>query len=213
MAERTCSIPGCGRGGKITRGMCTRDYQRWRTHGIPVDVPEAFAPQVPPAERFATKVDRSDPDGCWPWTGGVDRDGYGHFKVDRRMWRAPRYAFNLAHPDAPLSDDEMVRHTCDNPICVRPAHLLRGGAAQNSADQIERDRTTRGDRHHTRRDPSTRVRGTRNGSAVLTEDAVRAIRTSYAAGATHVALAADHGVSQPLISQIVRRVVWTHVEE
>ena len=31
----TCSIPGCGRGGKLARGWCTMHYQRWSAHGTP----------------------------------------------------------------------------------------------------------------------------------------------------------------------------------
>lgn len=212
MAEGICSIGDCGRP-VAARSWCSMHWQRWRRHGDPLIVLGHPGPRTDAAQRFRSKVDDSDPDGCWAWTGGVDRDGYGYFKVARRMWRAPRYAFNLAHPTALLAEDEQVRHSCDNPVCVRPEHLLRGDAALNSADQIERDRTTRGDRHHTRRDPSARLHGSANGSAVLTEDKVRSIRTSYAAGATQVALAAEHHVSQPLISQIVRRVVWTHLEE
>jgi hypothetical protein len=212
MAEAICSIVDCERP-VVARGWCSMHWQRWRRHGDPLVVLPHPGPRTDPAERFRSKVDSSDPTGCWPWTDGVDRDGYGHFKAGRRMWRAPRYAFNLANPEAELSDDEQVRHTCDNPVCVRPEHLIRGVAAQNSADQIERDRTTRGDRHHTRRDPSTRLRGTANGSAVLTDEQVRSIRTAYAAGATQVVLAAEHGVTQSHISQIVRRKTWAHLEE
>lgn len=212
MAEGICSIVSCERP-VVARSWCSMHWQRWRRHGDPLVVIGHPGPRTDAAARFRSKVDNADPDGCWPWTGGVDRDGYGFFKVARRMWRAPRYAFNLAHPDGPLADDEMVRHTCDNPVCVRPGHLVRGDALANSADQVERDRTTRGDRHYTRRTPDTRLRGTANGSSVLTDDTVRSIRSAYAAGATQVALATEHGVTQSLISKIVRRTIWTHLEE
>jgi hypothetical protein len=33
-----CSIPGCGVGGRITRGWCSKHYQRWHTHGDPTEV-------------------------------------------------------------------------------------------------------------------------------------------------------------------------------
>lgn len=34
----------------------------------------------------------------------------------------------------------MVRHSCDNPPCCNPAHLLVGTAAQNAQDMAERGR-------------------------------------------------------------------------
>ena len=128
------------------------------------------------------------------------------------MWRAPRWIFNETN-DVPLADDEMVRHTCDNPPCVRPDHLVRGDVITNMADQQARGRNAKGDRHGARTRPETVLRGASNGSARLTDDQVLDIRARYAAGETQVALAAAFDVSQPLISQIVRRKVWTHLKE
>lgn len=33
---KTCSIEGCGRDGKLTRGWCGTHYKRWRVHGDPL---------------------------------------------------------------------------------------------------------------------------------------------------------------------------------
>lgn len=49
-------------------------------------------------------------------------------------------------------------------------------------------------------------------TAKLTEQAVRDIRQSYRAGFTQASLAAHHEVSQMLISLVVRRKIWKHVE-
>lgn len=213
MTERICSIDDCDRP-VVARGWCSKHWQRWQRHGDPLYVAPAPGARTDPVRRFWSKASVDEPDACWEWTSkNRDRDGYGYFKVAGRMWRAPRYAFNLANPDAPIGDDEMVCHTCDNPPCVNPAHLIRGAALDNSADQVERDRTVTGDRHHTRRDPSTRRRGEANGSARLTAEQVLEIRRRYAAGEKQVPLAAVFGVSQPIISQIIRRKVWTHLEE
>ena len=35
MAQRTCSIDECERGGKLRRGWCEMHYRRWRMHGDP----------------------------------------------------------------------------------------------------------------------------------------------------------------------------------
>lgn len=39
-----------------------------------------------------------------------------------------------------ISPSLVVRHTCDNPPCVRPDHLIVGTCADNTRDKIERGR-------------------------------------------------------------------------
>jgi hypothetical protein len=57
------------------------------------------------------------------------------------------------------------------------------------------------------------TRGAEHGRAKLTDKKVRAIRARYAQGdVSTAALARKYHVSQPLISQIVRRKIWTHLE-
>lgn len=58
----------------------------------------------------------------------------------------------------------------------------------------------------------TLCRGTRNHLAKLTDDLVRSIRADWDAGTvTQISLAKRYGVSQALISRIVRRETWKHV--
>ena len=93
--------------------------------------------------RFERSIDRSG--DCHVWTG-TDRHvhGYGYFCLyrsgKRRTHRflAHRLAFALAHGYWPTG--RIVRHRCDNPPCVNPAHLLVGTQAQNMEDAVERGR-------------------------------------------------------------------------
>lgn len=48
--------------------------------------------------------------------------------------------------------------------------------------------------------------------AKLTEAEVRMIRAAGAAGQTGIAIAARHNISKSLVSQILRRSIWRHVE-
>lgn len=40
-------------------------------------------------------------------------------------------------------DGQVVRHTCDNPRCINPSHLLIGTRADNNKDRAERGRSAR----------------------------------------------------------------------
>jgi hypothetical protein len=88
------------------------------------------------AERFWAKVERAD--GCWQWTGNIDKPGYGHFKWGRRMFIAHRVAYMLTR--GPIPKGLFVCHTCDHRSCVNPAHLWLGTAADNMTDKVEKDR-------------------------------------------------------------------------
>jgi len=145
--------------------------------------------------NFWSKVDRSDLDGCWPWIGARNNYGYGEFHVDGRRQGSHRVGWILVH--GPIPPGHVVCHTCDNPGCNRPDHWFLGTDADNSDDKIHKWR------HNY---------GTRNGNAKMTDAIVQNIRRQYAAGSvSQASLAATYGVSQSLIGQIVRRVVWSHV--
>src|SRR5215475_7535449 len=66
-------------------------------------------------------------DECWLWTGTRDRKGYGRFWQDGAVRRVTRCLFWDVHGYLP----PVVRHTCDNPPCCNPAHLLPGTHREN----------------------------------------------------------------------------------
>lgn len=81
-------------------------------------------------------------EGCWVWTkasGRVHR-WYGilNIKELRRPVRAHRASYALHYGAVPSG--KLVRHTCDNPPCVNPAHLVLGTQADNLADMRARER-------------------------------------------------------------------------
>jgi hypothetical protein len=147
-------------------------------------------------DGFWAKVDRgAGTDACWTWRGKRNRHGYGVLQAARKPLRAHRVAYELAHGSIP--DGVWVLHHCDNPPCVRPDHLFLGRQAENMADAARKNRAEYGTRRH---------------SAVLTDDAVRVIRSRYAAGGvTQATLAREWHVSQSLINRVILHTKWRHV--
>lgn len=100
-------------------------------------------------DRFWARVDRSDADGCWRWTGPRLESGYGTFGTLGWTVLAHRASWEIAN--GPIPEGIVIRHTCDNPPCVRPDHLLSGTQADNIADVVERGHFQHGDDHWTNR--------------------------------------------------------------
>ena len=175
-------------------------------------------------QRFWSKVDRSGgPDACWPWTAGkfAGKD-YGVFRAHGKNYRSHRFAYIAAH--GPIPEGLLVCHRCDNPECCNPAHLWLGTPADNMADMVAKGRSlkgidsvppetrARGERNGALTHPERLTRGTSHHASKLTPDLVRSIRTRFAAGETQTAIAASIGVSQPVVSSVVRGETWGHVE-
>ncbi len=160
-----------------------------KTHPLAPYAPDLVA-------RFWSKVDIRETDECWPFLGSCHhRDGYGRFhpgggKAGRRM-QAHRFACIVA--DGPLDDGSSVRHTCDNPPCCNPKHLLPGTHADNMRDKKVRNRLPdqTGDRAPNRK---------------LTAEQVREIKAS---GWTSTAYLADKfGVSKLAVTDVMKGKTW-----
>ncbi|AWN07574.1 HNH endonuclease [Streptomyces phage Goby] len=95
-------------------------------------------------ERFLAKVGEPDENGCRNWTGGFagrKDNPQGYFRGGPKRGRgrvqivAYRFAYALAFGEP---GNQVVRHKCDNPKCVEPAHLELGSFADNTRDMNER---------------------------------------------------------------------------
>lgn len=95
-------------------------------------------------DRFWSKVDKSDADGCWVWTGSLSgSSGYGQLRDEHGLPDfAHRIAWRMAYGLIP--SDLFVCHTCDNPPCVRVDHLFLGTPLENMQDSMRKGRKTGG---------------------------------------------------------------------
>lgn len=139
--------------------------------------------------RFHRHIDKTG--DCWLWLKAKDKNGYGFFKLARKMIKAHRFMWQLLH--GPIDRSLQVCHHCDNPPCVNPDHLFVGTCQDNRDDQTRKGRN---------------LTGTRNPAAKLTDDDVREIRFLYDSGWTQQTIADAYGVAQAHISQICLGRCW-----
>lgn len=189
-----CKIEGCNRPTRAG-GMCTLHYNRVRVHGSPEPRDRARGTL---AFRFWRKVDQSGANGCWNWTGGTHKRGYGTLcGEDGKTVATHRLSYEMHRGAVPAG--LYVRHICDNPRCVNPDHLLIGTPSDNVRDMWERARAR-----------PTGVRGEKHLKAKLTEDDVRAIRADTAK--SNHQWARELGVTPNSIRAIRIGKNWAHVK-
>lgn len=136
------------------------------------------------------------PNGCWEWQGYCDGAGYGQIRIYGKAYKTHRLAYALVNGVFP----EVVRHSCDNPKCCNPDHLLGGTHQDNVADRVARQRTRTGQTH-----------GELNNFAKLTADKIRQIRALYDEGRTQTEIAKLFNIHQTQVSNIVRGKHWKQV--
>ncbi len=137
--------------------------------------------------------------GCWLWLESVNRHGYGRFRWEGRNQLAHRLSFAAANGQIPSR--MVVRHKCDNPGCINPAHLMIGTQADNCHDMRARGRSSDGR-------PRPSVRGEGNGHAKHSEETMLAVRD---ASGTYADIAKRFGVSKSSVGYVKRGIQWGHL--
>lgn len=177
---KVCSIEGCGES-HSAKGLCRRHYyQQLR----------GWTPLATRGMSLESRIAHyTSPSGeCCEWVGAKNKGGYGLVSVNNKRRLVTHVVWELAF--GPIPERLHVLHRCDNPACVRPAHLFVGTHATNMKDREEKKRTKTGRDSHL---------------ATLSAQQVENIK---AASGTQREIAARFGVSQGTVSNIKRG--WKH---
>jgi len=167
-------------------------------------------------KRFWSKVEKGSE--CWEWRAYKSPAGYGMIQA-RTIHPVPMLAHRVAWElrNGPIPDGLFVLHRCDNPACVRAAHLFLGTQADNNFDRDRKGRTASGDANGARtkphRNPFVRncgsgLTGERHPGSKLTQKDVDEIRRLFAAGMNRHQIAKRFGISDTHANRIVTGASW-----
>lgn len=137
------------------------------------------------------------PSGCYEWAGYVQKGKYPRITIQEEGKRKSvvLHRWMWIQRNGAIPEGLSVLHSCDNRLCLNPAHHHLGDNCVNMAEMVQRGRGKN-----------------QFGPQKLSVSDVSSIRERYAAGGVlQRELAREHGITAPYISQIVRRVAWAHV--
>jgi hypothetical protein len=140
-----------------------------------------------------------DGNGCWVWRGGKNSAGYGCYGSNGTMHLVHRFSLEKKMGRC-LAEDEHTRHVCPglpNRACYNPDHLEVGTRKENMQDMVRTGRSQT---------------GVKNYHSKLTEDDVLSMRAQRSMFLLRE-LAEMYGVDQALVSMVVNRKVWKHIDE
>jgi hypothetical protein len=144
-------------------------------------------------ERFMAHVAQGP--GCWLWQASTMNSGYGQFGHRGTMRQAHRVSYEL-HV-GPIPAGLSILHSCDDKLCVNPAHLRPGTHSENIKEAYSRGRRAKPD-----------LRGENHPRASITFlDAIR-MRDLRSAGMAVTDIARRYGVKRSLVSDVVTGRCW-----
>jgi hypothetical protein len=155
-------------------------------------------------KKFMDKI-KIKGDGCWEWAGSRTKYsngsrkgqyGYGSFRHNGKNIGAHRMSHMLFIGEIP--EGMCVCHRCDNPSCVKPAHLFLGTRGDNFRDAISKGRAKK----------LPWMFGETHASAKLTQFDVDMIRLALNSGVPGVKLAKKYKVTPSQICAIKNRRSW-----
>ncbi len=123
-----------------------------------------------------------------------DTHGYSLMRINMKLKSICRII--LERRLGELNFRIVCRHTCDNPWCVNPSHVIPGTRFDNAHDCISRGRN---------------AFGCKNGNSKLSDSDVRLIHRLSSDGFSQVRIANKFGIHQSTVCLILQRRSWKHI--
>ena len=142
--------------------------------------------------RFLSRISFKDLDECWLWLGAKFPNGYGTTTWGRKPYLVHRMSYIIFKGLIPYN--KIVRHTCDNRLCVNPKHLILGTYSDNLKDCVKRER---------------------HPNSKLNEECVKVIKWMLKYKKKYgivTKLAKLHGVSRVAITDIQKNKTWSWIK-
>jgi hypothetical protein len=124
---------------------------------------------------------------CFIFQGSTNSDGYGQIWNGNKTVKAHRLAYSLSR-GCDIDSLDVVMHTCDNPACVCPWHLVEGTVADNVSDMSKKGR---------------------HGRQTLSLAQVKEIAADTRKGSV---LAKEYGVSKSFVSRVKSGKLYSDVD-
>lgn len=193
-----CSIDGCGKQACNGRGWCWAHYDKWRVYGDPnVGISRGFLRGT--TGRFFNDAKSYEGEECLIWPYAQGSGGYAVVSMGGKTLLAHILMCEHANGPKPSSEHEAA-HSCGKGHlgCIAKKHLRWATPKENCADKIAHGTVVRGESHH---------------KSKLTEDDVREIRRMRKAGVKVWMIRMKFDISESNILKIVKREIWTHLDD
>jgi len=146
---------------------------------------------IPPKDRLRYEIAKN---GCWNWTGCINRFGYGIIGVGSKydgtskLERTHRVSYEL-HV-GPIPKGMSILHSCGNRRCLNPRHLRPGTQKDNMLDACLSGSFAR----------------------ALNKQQVLDIREMRSTGKAQSTIAKVFGISQSTVSEVCLRKTWAWLQ-
>lgn len=130
--------------------------------------------------------------GCWICVSHKPNGGYARIRYNGEQILLHRFIYEYFNKK--LRKNQVVRHKCDNKLCINPSHLISGTNLDNIKDRQKRNRQARGEKI---------------GNSKLTSKDIKYIKRSTKNG---LQLSKELNVSHSTIYRVKNNQTWRHIK-
>ena len=97
-------------------------------------------------DYYSSNIDQQGPNDCWLWTGPKHRQGYGMmgaFRDDDRRIMTVAHRITARLKFGNLTSKQYIVHSCSNPLCQNPDHIILGNASIRNRVMIANGRNAK----------------------------------------------------------------------